>query len=759
LFAVAAIGIVLAILGINNNKTYKAKLQKYEESKANAARNAENLQKKKELERQLQDVQNSISGLNKQIFDNENSIVSDNVAVSNWASKWIPGIEASESAISNIIDEARQYKSIIGNNNKIDEKKKFVEATKIEIEKSLRSVEDEYPEILGMSNDEVLKSLRTLENEYKTKKEQLEKAIAKKEKFLSELGLDEEAMSSDNAPKSDADKEALTTKEHLEKLINSDNEILERINLNIDAENFTEVLGKAEKWLIEFKQYNEKQQERGSRQNRKKQQISELQTKMDEKAVVLCKQYSDIELPDRLAKVREDITAARQLKKKLEERKSDKEKKDREFGIAKDLVDDFTERFDVDAKDQTVAIEIIAGNSVSYRDLLKQMNHLLEQKKPIEEELKKAVGGSVGSSEEEKLLRLDIKGLEEKRDGFRDEYQQKNDFIRQADASLERYPDIVAEIRKLYDEKQKAQSNLDTLKRTKALITKAKENLANRYLSKVEDMFNNYMHIWLNNDAVRGVLDIDFNVAIEEDGVEHLAQGYSTGYCDLIDFCMRLALVDTLFENEQPFLILDDPFVNLDTDRLDKALDLLDAMAASKQIVYFVCHPIRAVKTDGDSDARKKFAELAEATKKSMEERKTTVIAKKPVVKKLPRELYVVKNSKFKPAIQPAKPDYVITNSIFSMKLVADEMFTGDASYELFFIDAIGHVMNERQLVEVKAGKLSTDRVQFSLNTRDDSGDQYELMIRESGADDYEVLQRFPFKVKLAFAGTFSFDF
>ena len=82
-----------------------------------------------------------------------------------------------------------------------------------------------------------------------------------------------------------------------------------------------------------------------------------------------------------------------------------------------------------------------------------------------------------------------------------------------------------------------------------------------------------------------------------------------------------------------------------------------------------------------------------------------------------------------------------------------------DNSYELFFIDAKGHVLNERQLLEIKGGKLSTERVQFCLNTRDDSGDQYELMIRESGQDDYEVVARLPFKAKLAFAGTDSFDF
>ena len=80
-------------------------------------------------------------------------------------------------------------------------------------------------------------------------------------------------------------------------------------------------------------------------------------------------------------------------------------------------------------------------------------------------------------------------------------------------------------------------------------------------------------------------------------------------------------------------------------------------------------------------------------------------------------------------------------------------------TYELFFIDAKGHVLNERQMIEVNNGKLSAERIQFSLNTRDDSGDEYELMVRESGQDDYEVAARFPFKAKLAFTGSFGFDF
>ena len=268
------------------------------------------------------------------------------------------------------------------------------------------------------------------------------------------------------------------------------------------------------------------------------------------------------------------------------------------------------------------------------------------------------------------------------------------------------------------------------------------------------------MQIWLNNDAVRGLLDINFNVRIEENGKAHVAEGYSTGYCDMIDFCMRLALVDTLFEKERPFLILDDPFVNLDADRLEKALELLHVMAANKQIVYFVSHPIRAVETDENTASRAEFLRLAEATRATIQSAKAEGPRSRVIARKSPKELYKVAESAASCAFHPANLNYTITNNIFSMRFVIDE--TGvprDGTFELFFIDALGRVLNDRQMLEIRNGKLSTDRIQFSLNTRDDSGSEYELMIHESGQEDYEVVARYPFRAKLAFTGTFNFDF
>lgn len=169
----------------------------------------------------------------------------------------------------------------------------------------------------------------------------------------------------------------------------------------------------------------------------------------------------------------------------------------------------------------------------------------------------------------------------------------------------------------------------------------------------MEQRFNSYLRIWLDHDAVRGILDVDFNITLEENEKIHVAEGYSVGYCDLVDFCMRLALVDTLFEREQPFLILDDPFVNLDENRLKKALRFLNELPADKQIVYFVCHPICAGETSENSETRAEFARLTQAAKEAIEKRKTDKAERKHNVRRYPRELYHVVNPGAALAVKP----------------------------------------------------------------------------------------------------------
>ncbi len=67
----------------------------------------------------------------------------------------------------------------------------------------------------------------------------------------------------------------------------------------------------------------------------------------------------------------------------------------------------------------------------------------------------------------------------------------------------------------------------------------------------------------------------------------------STGYRDMLSLCTRFALVSAMFEGEQPCIILDDPFVNLDEIRLDNAMRFLKTLGEHKQLIYFTCHGSR----------------------------------------------------------------------------------------------------------------------------------------------------------------------
>ena len=58
---------------------------------------------------------------------------------------------------------------------------------------------------------------------------------------------------------------------------------------------------------------------------------------------------------------------------------------------------------------------------------------------------------------------------------------------------------------------------------------------------------------------------------------------------------MRLALIDNMYEGEQPFILMDDPFVHLDENHLKKVADLMVDLVKERQIIYFCCHESRSM--------------------------------------------------------------------------------------------------------------------------------------------------------------------
>ena len=138
------------------------------------------------------------------------------------------------------------------------------------------------------------------------------------------------------------------------------------------------------------------------------------------------------------------------------------------------------------------------------------------------------------------------------------------------------------------------QEQYEILVKTKQYLEKAKEQFSSRYLEDMQKSFVENVKL-INGVEIKSSLDVNLEVKINEQGSNKELKYFSTGYQDLIYLCMRFSLIQALFKNEEPFIILDDPFVNLDEKKIKNAINLINILSEKYQIIYFVCHESRKI--------------------------------------------------------------------------------------------------------------------------------------------------------------------
>lgn len=145
------------------------------------------------------------------------------------------------------------------------------------------------------------------------------------------------------------------------------------------------------------------------------------------------------------------------------------------------------------------------------------------------------------------------------------------------------------------EEKKQLEKKKSVIDKTIEILYKTKEKLSTKYLNGMNENLNKYIKLLVENSNIinKTSIDIDLNTNIEIDGEKKDLKAFSTGYKDLIGICIRLALIDCIFKDEKPFLILDDPFVNLDEEKINNAMNLIREISNKHQIIYFACHDSR----------------------------------------------------------------------------------------------------------------------------------------------------------------------
>ena len=249
--------------------------------------------------------------------------------------------------------------------------------------------------------------------------------------------------------------------------------------------------------------------------------------------------------------------------------------------------------FDSFNKSYTELIQDLKMNINQFEAVKEQLQNVKIEKEKYEKENDVNLFGNIeeiNNSEDE--IKQKIVNYNKEIDKKVDEKNQIKNQIETLENKIDDNEYIESDISSLKEEIETLEDKYKILKRTEELLKQSKETFSSSYLKNMLIGFNRYLSI-INSKDIKTAVDTNLNVKIEVNGSQKEIKMFSTGYKDLIYICMRFSLVDALFNQETPFVVLDDPFVNLDESKTSKALEIMNEFAKKYQVIYFSCNSSR----------------------------------------------------------------------------------------------------------------------------------------------------------------------
>jgi uncharacterized protein YhaN len=160
---------------------------------------------------------------------------------------------------------------------------------------------------------------------------------------------------------------------------------------------------------------------------------------------------------------------------------------------------------------------------------------------------------------------------------------------------IERIDELTSQKEILLERISVYEYKFDIIQKTKSFLANAKDSLTSKYLSKTKTAFDKYISLIGDEASSDFQMDTSFAVMKNEHGSLKPQEAYSKGTRDLYALVTRFALIESLYESEHPFIILDDPFAYFDDSKLRKALSAIKALAKEKQIIYLTCSNARII--------------------------------------------------------------------------------------------------------------------------------------------------------------------
>ena len=190
-------------------------------------------------------------------------------------------------------------------------------------------------------------------------------------------------------------------------------------------------------------------------------------------------------------------------------------------------------------------------------------------------------------------LNENIQRMTEEREAIYKRLEGYQADIEQLQAQLDEWEEQKIRLEELKKNQEDEQRKYHHIQKVQEYLVKAKENITNRYAAPILENFTKYYEMITADTAEKFRIDANIHITVEEQGKQRETNTQSSGYRDLMGICLRVALLDAMYTDETPVLIMDDPFTNLDDEKMKQARKFLEFVAQKYQIIYFTCSESR----------------------------------------------------------------------------------------------------------------------------------------------------------------------
>lgn len=281
----------------------------------------------------------------------------------------------------------------------------------------------------------------------------------------------------------------------------------------------------------------------------------------------------------------------------LRDKQENLEKAEKEYETLRERLASFLNEYSYEVSNNiSIQLSDIQDSVVNYENSIKAL-------KDVEEELEQfEIANTISALNEIKIdeslptlenLNQIIQQLTDEREKVHNNIGNYNKTLENLQEEYDEWEENCAKLKELKSIQSMEEKKYKCVSKAKKKLEMAKEVMTAKYADPILQGFSRYYEMISGDEAIHFHIDANTTVTVDELGKQRDTNTLSSGYRDLIGICLRISLVDAMYQEEEPPLIMDDPFTNLDDKKVNAGMDFVGKLAEKYQIIYFTCSASR----------------------------------------------------------------------------------------------------------------------------------------------------------------------